>query len=272
MRIRSSRSRSPACAGFTLVELLVVIGIIALLISILLPSLARAKAEGQRAKCLSNLRSIGTAMVMYMHESNGYAPDQINNGVADCLNPAVYDSAVRTQRNVFGSLLPKISGRGNAEIYKCPLAIEDKNAVSPGTGPKGDSDASYLVNGYCIGKKISRVKASTDIIFIQEDRYRFNNCWLRPARNNPTVVARQIYSDWCYDQVSNGGQEYSNLHPMKAINGAGNLLFVDGHCEWRPHEGLRPRDFGLTGGSGVTGQDTDNNHVAQSTTYYGIYE
>jgi prepilin-type N-terminal cleavage/methylation domain-containing protein/prepilin-type processing-associated H-X9-DG protein len=272
MRVRSARARRSHAAGFTLVELLVVIGIIALLISILLPSLARARQEGQRAKCLSNLKSIGNALVMYMNQSGGFAPDQINNGVPDCLNPAVYDSAVRTQRNVYGSLLPQIGGRGSIEIYKCPLALDDKGAVSPGTGPLGDSDASYLVNGYCIGKKITRIKQSPEIIFIQEDRYRFNYCWLRPARSNPTANARQIYSAWCYDQVANGGQEYSNLHPMKPVNGGGNFLFADGHCEWRPHDGLRPKDFGLTGGAGVTGADTDDNHVPQSQTYYGIYE
>jgi prepilin-type N-terminal cleavage/methylation domain-containing protein/prepilin-type processing-associated H-X9-DG protein len=71
--------------GFTLVELLVVIGIIALLISILLPALNKARQQANKASCLANMHSIGVTMGMYVAQSRGYFPEGMSpagpNGV-----------------------------------------------------------------------------------------------------------------------------------------------------------------------------------------------
>ena len=60
--------------AFSLVELLVVIGIVALLIAILLPALAAAREQANRAQCLSNLRNIGIAAQLHASEHQGYLP------------------------------------------------------------------------------------------------------------------------------------------------------------------------------------------------------
>ena len=61
----------PRAWAFTLVELLVVIAIIAILASLLLPVLARAKARGQKSACWSNLRQIALAAILYKDDNNG---------------------------------------------------------------------------------------------------------------------------------------------------------------------------------------------------------
>ena len=85
--VRHARRRAP---GFTLVELLVVIGIITILIGILLPTMSKARESANKTKCLANLRTLGQAMTMYANQSKGWLPN---------MNPAstVNDSAATTE-------------------------------------------------------------------------------------------------------------------------------------------------------------------------------
>src|SRR5687768_4496320 len=90
-------NRKPS-KGFTLVELLVVIGIIALLISILLPSLNRAREQANRVKCASNLRQIGQGIQMYANENKGNFPrTYFDPGLAD----SIADTTGATQPKSF---------------------------------------------------------------------------------------------------------------------------------------------------------------------------
>lgn len=73
-------SRNQVRSGFTLVELLVVIGIIAILISVLVPTLAKAREQARSTQCLSNIRQLTNAVTMFVGEHKGWMP--ANGGYA----------------------------------------------------------------------------------------------------------------------------------------------------------------------------------------------
>ena len=101
--------------GFTLVELLVVIGIIALLISVLLPALNKARESANTTKCLSNLRTIGQGLAVYSAENKGVLPAAY---MYEFVNGSQPDAAVAGYVHWSSYLYGDRSKRGTLTAYQ----------------------------------------------------------------------------------------------------------------------------------------------------------
>jgi prepilin-type N-terminal cleavage/methylation domain-containing protein/prepilin-type processing-associated H-X9-DG protein len=137
--------------AFTLVELLVVIGIIAVLIGILLPTLSSARRQSNSVKCLSNLRQIGAAYFLYASENKGYWPvavqaasDRVYNSPEEHRWPDLVAPYVSSTQQFKFNDLEEI--RKNSVIWGCPEWVK---TTDYGTSTADKVRVGYGMNKYC---------------------------------------------------------------------------------------------------------------------------
>jgi prepilin-type N-terminal cleavage/methylation domain-containing protein/prepilin-type processing-associated H-X9-DG protein len=245
--------------AFTLVELLVVIGIIALLISILLPSLAKARQQALSVKCASNLRQIGQAALLYSNENRGYLPQAISNTGTTGSAPST-----NTWQEKLAPFIAKTlgsAGSGNTiedwrqdvgAVINCPVRRERGETVNPAFGI-----TSYGLNCYMRLRnntaspekwyqwqyKLVKAKRSAEII-MYGDIVEANTDSMRTADdhvvNDADVNANPSFSPPGFRH----GRSGNNSAGKPA--GTANMVFCDGHVEGLEYQRLTLIPAGAT--------------------------
>lgn len=199
-----SPRRGPYPGGFTLVELLVVIGIIALLISILLPVLNKARESANTVKCASNLRQIGLAMQLYTEGFRDYFPIVHGTDYRNPLWPPVMQGFWGQ-----GDWWECLGAVGFKRQYMlCP---SDLHADTPvGSPPR--LVVSYIQNGmFAFTKKRSKIRCSSEKIIVSE------------RSDEGDALSHQGYPAWRVQSV------WAPLLKKNRHGHKSNYLFVDGH-------------------------------------------
>jgi prepilin-type N-terminal cleavage/methylation domain-containing protein len=149
--------------GFTLIEILVVVAIIALLIAIILPSMSAVRRNAKKTVCRSNLKQIGAALQMYMKSNRDLLPHAMQNPFIKL--PAPDDKLVplpdvlRRELGVTGDAKVHVVHK----IFECPEDVITKESLLPTMLPNGrryfdSARTSYEWNVYLNGKRLDRRK------------------------------------------------------------------------------------------------------------------
>jgi prepilin-type processing-associated H-X9-DG protein len=242
---------------------LVVIGIIALLISILLPALSRANDSARTIKCAANLRQIGAAVVLYAQENKGYVFPHRNwgrwkdkNNPTDQIDPWFFDATSNDYEAYWGVAYAKYSNFPK-KVFTCPDAamVNPDTSKSDGSFGQGGEFRCYGLNGY--GMSIAGGDATRTALFGAPDTtllfHRVTDTtgtrWMgnqlsRVRRSSDCLLAWDAYEEvidgngdtfnqnmtqWSPPPIGTASGDFTKEFLRHRKNTVANILWCDGH-------------------------------------------
>lgn len=242
----SIEKRQRTVYGFTLVELLVVISIIAMLLAILMPSLQRARENAKTAICRNNLKQMGLASVMYSGEYNDAMVPEDSYWAMPAANRHSYPW--------YFSLMPFIGNKkpasgeivnrhGSVQIFKCPSQKDVFNADNGGVlygldvicaTHFSESSAPIIVKRISIKQPSLRMHIADSMDRTKPVKPELTKKYM--LRLMPPEFGQYI-TTWLQTHESG----YTNDLPVSdRHNGGSNVLFIDGHVSWMKFGEITP--------------------------------
>ncbi|MFI4912347.1 MAG: type II secretion system protein [Sedimentisphaeraceae bacterium JB056] len=222
--------------AFTLIELLVVISIIAVLMSIMMPALGKVRKQAKAVTCLTNLKQIGTSLVMY---ETDYQNKRIEVSVSDAESGHIY--------GLLATYLGTDQAKEKSDVWSCPSASKLRIDGDPAPAQTGQAYyaykthtglneiGSYGINGWIVysdfysSQYVDSAKEYKNFTMVTNDVPLFadaiwENGWFRDTDIAPTEEELLTGDEQDWD---NQAQRFTiDRHQMKI-----NLVFGDGHAE-----------------------------------------